>query len=29
MRNARLAGVQGLFQLATIAVVVALRWGGF
>ena len=29
MRNAKLAGVQGAFQLALIAVMVSLRWGGF
>jgi hypothetical protein len=29
LRNAWLAGVQGLFQLAIVAVMVALRWGGF
>mgnify|MGYP006278658753 CR=1 FL=1 len=28
-RNAKLAGVQGLFQIALIAVMVALRYGGF
>ncbi|WP_411713888.1 hypothetical protein [Natronomonas sp.] len=28
MRNAKLAGVQGVFQLALIAVMVGLRWGG-
>ena len=29
MRNAKLSGIQGLFQLAIIAVMVVLRWGGF
>lgn len=29
MRNAKLSGVQGLFQLAIIVVMVYLRWGGF
>jgi hypothetical protein len=29
MRNAKLSGVQGLLQLAIIAVMVYLRWGGF
>jgi hypothetical protein len=29
MRNAKLAGVQGLFQLAIVAVMVSIRWGGF
>ena len=29
MRNARLSGVQGFFQLAIIVVMVYLRWGGF
>jgi len=29
MRNAKLSGIQGLFQLAIIAVMVYLRWGGF
>ncbi|MFB6194935.1 MAG: hypothetical protein ABEI80_02100 [Haloplanus sp.] len=28
MRNARLSGLQGLFQLAIVAVMVVLRWGG-
>jgi hypothetical protein len=28
MRNARLSGLQGLFQLAVVAVMVSLRWGG-
>ncbi|WP_425499731.1 hypothetical protein [Halorarum halobium] len=29
LRNAKLSGVQGAFQLAIIVVMVALRWGGF
>ncbi|PSP98751.1 hypothetical protein BRC89_07520 [Halobacteriales archaeon QS_4_70_19] len=29
MRNAKLAGVQGLFQLTIVFVMVSLRWGGF
>jgi hypothetical protein len=29
MRNARLSGIQGLFQLAIVAVMVYIRWGGF
>ncbi|NHN49612.1 hypothetical protein G9464_18755 [Halostella sp. JP-L12] len=29
MRNAKLSGVQGVLQLAVIAVMVYLRWGGF
>ncbi len=29
MRNAKLAGVQGAFQLLLIGVMVSLRWGGF
>ncbi|WP_336001191.1 hypothetical protein [Halorientalis halophila] len=29
MRNARLSAIQGLFQLAIIAAMVYLRWGGF
>ena len=29
MRNARLSGVQGAFQLAIVAVMVSLRYGGF
>ncbi|MFB6143445.1 MAG: hypothetical protein ABEJ30_08915 [Halorientalis sp.] len=29
MRNAKLAGVQGAFQLAVVAVMVSLRYGGF
>jgi hypothetical protein len=29
MRNAKLSGVQGVFQLAIIVVMVYLRWGGF
>ena len=29
MRNARLSGLQGLFQLAIVVVMVSLRWGGF
>jgi hypothetical protein len=29
MRNAKLAGVQGLFQLTIVAVMVYVRWGGF
>lgn len=29
MRNAKLSGVQALFQLAIILVMVSLRWGGF
>lgn len=29
LRNARLAGVQGTFQLAIIVLMVYLRWGGF
>ena len=29
LRNARLAGVRGLFQLAIIVLLVYLRWGGF
>ena len=29
MRNAKLAGVQGVLQLAIVAVMVYLRWGGF
>jgi hypothetical protein len=28
MRNARLSGVQGLFQLVVVALMVSLRWGG-
>lgn len=29
LRNARLSGIQGVFQLAIIVVMVYLRWGGF
>jgi hypothetical protein len=29
MRNAKLSGVQGAFQLAVVVVMVYLRWGGF
>jgi hypothetical protein len=29
MRNAKLSGVQGVLQLAVVAVMVYLRWGGF
>ena len=29
VRNARLSGVQGVFQLTIIVVMVYLRWGGF
>jgi len=29
LRNARLAGVQGVFQLAIVVLMVYLRWGGF
>ena len=29
MRNARLSGVQGTFQLGIIVLMVYLRWGGF
>ena len=29
LRNARLSGVQGVFQLAIIVVMVYIRWGGF
>jgi len=29
MRNAKLAGIQGVFQLSIIFVMVSLRWGGF
>ncbi|WP_420028471.1 hypothetical protein [Haloglomus litoreum] len=29
MRNAKLAGIQGVFQLAIVFVMVYLRWGGF
>jgi len=29
MRNAKLAGIQGIFQLAIVAVMVYLRWGEF
>jgi len=29
MRNARLSGVQGAFQLAIVVVMVYLRYGGF
>ena len=29
MRNAKLSGVQGFFQLVIIVVMVHLRWGGF
>nr|WP_202613882.1 hypothetical protein [Halostella pelagica] len=29
MRNAKLSGVQGAFQLAVVAAMVYLRWGGF
>jgi hypothetical protein len=29
LRNARLSGVQGMFQLAIIVVMVYIRWGGF
>jgi hypothetical protein len=29
MRNAKLSGVQGAFQLVIILLMVSLRWGGF
>ena len=29
MRNAKLSGVQGFFQVVIIVVMVYLRWGGF
>ncbi len=29
MRNAKLSGIQGVFQLAIIVVMVYMRWGGF
>nr|WP_254832494.1 hypothetical protein [Haloglomus salinum] len=29
MRNAKLAGIQGVFQLSIVFVMVSLRWGGF
>jgi hypothetical protein len=29
MRNAKLSGVQGLFQLGIVVLMVYLRWGGF
>jgi hypothetical protein len=29
MRNAKLAGIQGLFQLSIVFVMVSMRWGGF